>query len=173
MAVATRGKLKIEGAFFATPSTGAFAGIDVPVNVAAAVGLNPGTGSSDLINLISVTPYTFVASTPQTVDLTSLLDPFGNAVNLANVRLMVILNLATTTGYTLLAGDSGSNEWDAVVSASGTMTVPPSSPTNPTGGFIIVSAPWGLAVSGTHKTFKLDPSGNAFSAVLYLFGSTT
>src|SRR4051812_30235926 len=70
--------------------------------------LGSGTGA-DQVSLIHAKTYTFAASTPQTIDLQSLLDIQGNALSFAAVRWLLYRIRATNAAYKLTVGGAGSN----------------------------------------------------------------
>jgi hypothetical protein len=125
---------------------------------------------ADQCNKLHVKQYALVASTPQVIDLQSLLDVSGATVSLGAVRFLAIRNNATTDGWVLLVGAAGSNEWDGIVSASGTLTVYPSSTIND--GFAAFQVPntTGSAVDSTHHLLKLDPGTHSFTADVVIAG---
>jgi hypothetical protein len=158
-----------------TPTSGPLNGTTLNLSPTLALTLSAGTGAADLCDRVYYGLLTFVASTPQTLDLTTLTDVLGNAVNFTRVRAIVIQNQSTVNGVTLTVGNAGANEWDAVLSASGTLGVSGGSPANPNGGFYVQTCPntTGWVVDGTHKALKLDPGAAAFTAVVILVGSST
>lgn len=111
---------------------------------------------------------TFVASTPQTIALNTLVDIYGAALTVARVRYLAFKILATTDGFNLLVGGAASNEWVGFLPAGSKMTVFPSSAKND--GFTIISAPGTTAMQVTGGSFnlKLDPGANAFQARLII-----
>jgi hypothetical protein len=113
---------------------------------------------ADQIDGLYYAQLTFVASTPQTLDLTTLTDPLGNSLgSIARVRFVGIKVNWTTNGVPLIVGGAGANEWNGFLSNGGTIKVYPSSANND--GFFLLSAPQTTAVtvSGTSKLLKLDP----------------
>lgn len=135
-----------------------------------------GTGPSQ-IDLIYAARLTFVASTPQTLDLTTLVDMGAITINFARVRELIIQSLATTAAFTMTIGAAASNTWTGFL---GTATSALILPTNvgATGNFAAhqlsdpytVGASTGAFVDATHKTLKLDPGANAFSINIIIAG---
>jgi hypothetical protein len=125
---------------------------------------------ADQCNKLHLKQYTLVASTPQNIDLQSLVDPSGATVSLGAVRVLALRNNATTDGWVLLVGAAGSNEWDGVVSNAGTLTVYPSSAAND--GFTVFQIPntTGAVVDGTHHLLKLDPGSHSFTVDVLIAG---
>jgi len=154
-----------------TPSTGFLAGQTLSIPELLSLVLTNGTGS-DQINLIACTTLSLAGAT-QTLDLTSMTDAQGAAVNFAKVRFVLIKNNATTDGYTCLVGGNGSNPWTGFLNTAGKLTVFPGSAANPAGGFAILSAPntTAGAVSGSSKILLFDPSSNTFTVDVILCGA--
>jgi hypothetical protein len=139
---------------------------DTPVAVLALRGAFNASGvAADQCDLIYARPLTFVASTPQTLDLTALTDPAGNAISFARVRFLAIRIRDTTAGHVLLVGGAGTNEWGGFLSSGAILTVFPSTAAND--GFFLLPAPntTGIVVSGTSKLLKLDPGAVALGIV--------
>jgi hypothetical protein len=132
---------------------------------------NAGT-ALDQIDGVSFNLVTIPASTPQTLDLTALVDLVGNPLTVARVRFLAIKVLTATDGIKVLVGNNGSNDFVGFVSAGGTITVYPSSPGND--GFAIFSAPntTAAAVDATHKILKFD-SGSSAATVLVIVGTAS
>lgn len=127
---------------------------------------------ADQCNKLYMARLTFVTSTPQTLDLNALTDAVtGAAISFGLVRVLAIRVNSTTDGQKLLAGNSGTNEWNAIISNGGTIAVYASSLVND--GFVIFQIPGttGAVVDGTHKTLKLDPGANAFTADVLIAGA--
>ena len=126
----------------------------------------------DQCNLVYCATLTFVVSTPQTLDLTSLLDIFGVTANFARVRLVAIRNNSTTNGATLAVGSNGTNDWLGLTpgAATTTVTVYPSTAIND--GFVIYQMPntTGAVVGSTNKIIKLNPGTNAFTVDILIAG---
>lgn len=113
---------------------------------------------------------TFVASTPQVLNLQSLTDVTGAALSFAGIRFLAIRNNATTDGWVLLVGAAATIAWEALVSTGGTITVHPSTSVN--SGFSMHQLPGTTAgvVDSTHKSLQLDPGGHAFTADILIAG---
>jgi hypothetical protein len=90
--------ITFSASFSESISTGLISPLYVGQGVSQTDTYSSGTGSGQ-----ADTPYaaqlTLVASTPQTIDLTALKDPAGNAINFARVREFIVQNTATTAGY--------------------------------------------------------------------------
>ena len=120
-----------------------------------------GTAASQL-DLEHAKAYS-LAATPTTIDLTSLLDVFGGAVNFARGKIVIVQNTATTDGYNVTLSGGASNAWSNFI--TGNVILPPS-------GFIVVAGPLatGWVVDGTHKTFKMDPGANTITVNVIIAG---
>jgi hypothetical protein len=174
MAVITGGVPSTATASFnAKVASGYLAGTNLPITPARIQSYFASGTLLDQIDGLSPMLLTFVASTPQTLDLTALTDALGTAITTARVRFVLFKNLATTDGYNLTVGGAGANEWNGPLSSGGKLTVGPSTASND--GFALLSAPHttGYPVSGTSKLLKLDPGANAFQSVILIGTSST
>lgn len=130
--------------------------------------------AADLVDQRYIATLTFVASTPQALDLTSLLDSSGGAVNFARVRRLSIKFKDATDGQTLKIGyaSTTANAWTSLLSNPGQLTLQPSTAAND--GFIVLSAPntTGWVVSNTNKLLNLDPGTSAFSIDIEILGAS-
>jgi hypothetical protein len=124
----------------------------------------------DQCNLIHSKTYTFVASTPQLIDLKSLLDAVGVTIALARVRLLAVRVNSQTDGQVLLLGANGANDWLGLSSTGSTVTVYPSSPQND--GFAVWQMPntTGAPVGSSTHLLKADPGSNAFTVDILIAG---
>lgn len=134
-----------------------------------------GTGALQ-INLITKLYQATLAATTVLHDLTTLLDEYGTAINFARVKGVLLLNFATTAGYTLKAGGAVSNPWAApFADVSDKIIVPPGYLNGSTivPGFVMIGAPdaAGLVTSGTSKVLQLDSGSNSVPYGMALFGA--
>ncbi len=123
---------------------------------------------ADKVDGIHYNKYTMVTSTPQTIDLSSLTDPFGVAITAARCRFFAAKWTSTTDNVPLLIGNAAATAWQGlVVSATAVIPVYPSSASND--GWFIQAAPQttGMVIDGSHKSLKLDPQ--AAAGDLYIF----
>jgi hypothetical protein len=143
---------------------------DAQGGVNATVTYTNGTGSLQWDTLHSKL-YTLSATTT-TIDLTSLLDPYGNSINFARAREVLGFNVDTTAGHDVGIYKGASNGW-AILPAS----------TNPLycrygGGRIRIADPTstgasnGNVVSGASKTITLDPGANTVNLWLVVIGTS-
>jgi hypothetical protein len=135
---------------------------------------NGGTGANKF-NLLYYATLALVASTPQTLDLTTgLTDAFGNALVFTTngVKGICIINLATTSAFVLKVGGAATNAWIGTAA-------PNAGPFNGVADIQIIGAggKWmqespidSFGVSATSKSLKLDPGTNSFSATVIIWG---
>lgn len=126
--------------------------------------------AADTVDLKYSATLTFSASTAQTLDLTSLTDIYGGAVNFARVRSLTISMKSTTDGATLTIGNAASNAWAAILGATGTLVMQAATSTN--ASMLVLTAPntTGWVTSGSSKSLKLLPSAHAFSVDIEITG---
>lgn len=124
--------------------------------------------------------YTASASGVTSYDLTTLLDPLGNSLNLDNARYIVVLNYATTAGYKLLLDGTASNAWTAPFNGITTakLVIPPGwadGAGNVYPGRLVLGggAAAGLVTSGTSKVVALDAGANTIPHAFFVVGCDT
>lgn len=162
--------------FTQTPAAGFLSGQALPINLTLAALFKASGVLADQVDTIYANTLTFTASTPQTLDLTTLTDILGNAISFARVRFLAIRVQSVTDGQYLLVGDAVTTEWDGFLSAAGTLKVFASSPTSAgainNSGFTLLCAPntTGIAVTGSSKSLKLDPGTFAFKVDIVIAG---
>lgn len=159
--------------FAQTPSSGFLNGIPLPLQETLKALFQASGVAADKVDGIHAHTYTFVASTPQTIDLTALTDILGTTITCARVRLLAVKVKWTTDNKPLILGAAGASEWDGFLSASGTVSVFPSSSAND--GFFILSAPQttGIPVSAGSKLLKMDPGTAAGDVDLIVATAST
>ncbi len=161
--------------FNQTPSSGPLANTPIQFGPAVQAVLKAGGVAADQIDTVHDKVYTFVASTAQPLDLSSLTDVLNNAITFVGgrVRLIAFQFQGEVDGSYLLLGNAGTNEWDAFLSAGGTLKVFPATATND--GFFILSAPntTGMPVDSTHKILEMTPSAHAFSVRVVVAGCSS
>lgn len=173
MSYTVTGAMAPQVSFQVTQSSGFISGQLIPITFSGnGLKANYGSGSAaDKIAKISAFTLTFVASTPQTIDLTSLPDVFGNAaaVSFGNVHTVAIRMNSTTDGAEITLTPNASNGWDKMGLG---LILPAASTTNPAGAFFVISAPntTGFVVDSTHKSLDLTPSAHAFTVDFELTG---
>jgi hypothetical protein len=112
--------------------------------------------------------YSLTASTPQTIDLTALLDPWGGAVNFARVRSILLRNTGSSS---ITVGAAATNAW---VGPLGTTT---STLIIPGGAIACFEDPSSLGTAGwvvgaTSKSIKLDPGTSNGTLEVILAGGS-
>jgi hypothetical protein len=169
MAATIKGGVQPAFGFIQTPATGFLSGVPLPINLA--VGVNYGNGTTvDNADLVAVKTFTFVASTPQTIDLTAMTDVQGNAVAFAKVVLVAVRMEGTADASTLTLSPNGTSGWAALTSAN--LILHAATTANPNGSFLLMATPalTGWAVDSTHKALDFTPSAHAFTATLVVVG---
>src|SRR4051812_25227692 len=85
----------------------------------------PGTGSNQADR--KYVKQMTLSATPTVLDLTNLLDPFGNAISFARVKEFLIVNTSTTSGQVVLLGyaTTTANAWTSILSNPGQITIHP------------------------------------------------
>lgn len=145
--------------FTQTPSTGFLSGVNLPITSSLRTVFRTSGVSADQVDGIFAKTITFVASTPQSIDLTNITDVLGNTITAARVRFISVKVKWTTDAKPLTIGNSGANDWLGICgSATSTVLVYPSSTTND--GYTIWAMPQttgAATIDGTHKIIKLDP----------------
>jgi hypothetical protein len=130
-------------------------------------------GQGDLVYAATIT----LSAAPQTLDLTSLLDPLNGAVAFARVRVFYLCNKATTDGWVVTLGNDGTNEWSGAsqfLSASGTLKIGPTLAGTANAGRFEIWSPntTGYVVDSTHKRLKIDPGAHSFDVEIMIVGAS-
>lgn len=179
MATATNvtGTVTLNANFTEVVTSGVISTLQLPatINQTISYGNGTSTGNVDYIYAKQLS----LAGSATTLDLTSLTDLNGGSVNFARVREVIIVNLATTAGYTLTIGPGVSNPWTTgPIAASSTVVLQPSVGQTTGSATFRASDPWsvgattGWYVDSTHKTLKLDPGSNTLSCYVVLVGGS-
>jgi hypothetical protein len=145
-----------------------FAGGPVPIPpIRMQCLLANGTGSDEMDGLYP-NVIAFAASTPQPVDLATLLDIQGKPITAARIRFVLLKNLSQVDNDYFLVGNAGTNEFDGLCSAGATIKVYPSSALND--GFVAWSAPGvtAIPVGGSAYNLKIDPGTLAKSMAILI-----
>jgi hypothetical protein len=167
MAVVTGSPQLIVG-FNQTVTAGLIQTQTLPAGISLTTQYTNGTGAG-AIDLVYAKQLTLVASTPQTLDLTSILDLSGATISFARVREMVLQVVTATSGYKVTIGAAASNPWAPFWGTTGTDIVFGGSTryfTDPTS----IGAGIGAVTSGTSKSLKLDPGSNTIVCNLIIAG---
>ncbi len=115
--------------------------------------------------------YTLVASTPQTIDLTSLTDLNGNAMNFARVRDIVFYNANATVTHFVTVYAGASNGWAYLPTTPGLTVLA-------NGGMVWLHDPnsstgvVGMVTSGSSKTITMDPGALTTNLSVYIIGGS-
>jgi hypothetical protein len=159
----------------AIKSTGVTAAYQLPVapNLIPKFSMLYGSSGAGKINLVYYRKLSLAGAT-QTIDLTALTDPFGDAVNFARLRFIALLNWSTTDAHVATIG-GGSNAYagawvttlkvPAGVSLNG-VTLPG------VAEFIAMNTTGYASIDATHKNIVVDPGANTFTFDILLAGSS-
>lgn len=167
MAVVT-GLSQINVGFNQTVTTGLVKTQTLSAAIAITSNYTNGTGAGQ-IDLLYAKQLTFVASTPQTLDLTAIADLSGATVNMARVREVLLQVVTTTVDFDIVLGAAASNAWAALWGATGTQEVFAGSCFHFSDPNTVGSGK-GAVTSGTSKNLKLDPGSNVVVANLIIAG---
>jgi hypothetical protein len=167
MAVVT-GTSAVSGGFNQVVSTGLVQSQTLPASIALTTQYTNGTGAG-MIDLLYAKRLTFVASTPQTIDLNALPTIDGATSAFVRVREFWLRVVTLTVDFNMIVGAAASNPWAAVWGTTGLHTVMAGSVlamSDPT----TVGASKGMIVSGSSKAVKLDPGSNVVIIDLVIAG---
>lgn len=142
----------------------------VTINQTLSTNFQTSGTAADSVNLNYVATLSLAAAVT-TIDLTSLTDRYGAAVNFARVRSVTIKNNATTDTWTVIVKPGASNGWTNFLGTSSTAIVGPSTVNNV--GCLVMTSPntTGWVVDGTHKTLAFDPGANTFTIAVEINGA--
>lgn len=153
-------------------TTGVLATQNIPLPITQTISYTNGTGAK-AVDTIFGKQVALVASTPQTFDLSNLVDPAGNTVNFARVRVFAVQVVTTTANFNCNVYKGASNGWSLLPASTGPITVPAN------GGIFVIQDPnstgggSGYVTGGTSKTFTLDPGANAVTVNLIVVGGSS
>lgn len=102
-----------------------------------------------------------VTSTPTSVDLTSLTDPFGTSVNFATLKHIQVCNNDGTNSLTVGGGTNGVFSALPVLVGQNTMTANGS----------CVNLTTNITIDSTHKILTLTASAGSISVDVFLVGT--
>lgn len=128
--------------------------------------LTNGTGDGQINELYYHPALALAASTPQTLDLTALLDPqYGRTVTFSKVKVLYVRSQSATYSHVIAVGNAASNRWSAPWSASTVIeSTYGSSPMLKTN----LGAGW--TVDASNKNLKIDPGANAQTIEILVAG---
>lgn len=167
MAVVT-GISQINVGFNQAVSAGLVKAQTLPAAIAITSNYTNGTGANQ-IDLLYAKQLTFVASTPQTLDLTAIVDLAAATVNMARVRDFFLQIVTATVDFNITLGAAAANPWAPLWGTTGTQVVFAGTTyhiSDPT----TVGSGKGLVTSGTSKSLKIDPGSNVVVANLIIAG---
>jgi len=118
-----------------------------------------GTGAAQ-IDVIYAKQLVLTASSPQTIDLTSIPDLSGATVSFGRIREFMIQVVTATFGFNVTLSGGATNPWTGLLTSGSAMTLYAgvthylvSDPTS-------VGSSIGAVVTSGSKTIKLDPGAN-------------
>jgi hypothetical protein len=166
------GNVVLNANFTEQVTSGVLATQNLPVPITQTVSYTNGTGAQQ-VDTIYGSKQTLTASTPVTLDLTSLTDPAGVSITFARVREFIVQVTDTTAAHSVAVEQGASN--GVVFLNSSAINV------QPKGGMISLRDPQstggsssvGWYVDSTHKTVKLDPGSNTVTGVNILIVGTS
>jgi hypothetical protein len=138
---------------------------------AGTLNFNNGTAAG-LIDTLYAQPLALAASTPQTVDFTSVTDPGGASVTFARSRLFFVFNPNATAGHDVKVSQGASNGWAPL----GVAANPQWARAN--GGFILMVDPLstgagnGNVITSTSKTVLFDPGALTTTVYVLMAGGS-
>jgi len=100
------------------------------------------------------------------LDLTTILDPFGNICNTSKIKFVYIKNRSAAGGGTLLMGAASSNPWVGMWATSGAPTTVKHT-IEATGEFFASSPNSGYSVSATSKTLRFTHNGGSSGSIVF------
>jgi hypothetical protein len=161
------GNVTFNAAFVETAT--AIGTYQIPATVSSNLSYANGTASNQVDTIYAKTIT--LASTTQTIDLTSLTDPAGNSINFARVREFIIVNPDATAGHDLKVEAGSSNPVIFIPPVanylicrySGTLRV--SDPVSTGSGN-------GNVVTGTTKTITFDSGSNTITFYVLIVGGS-
>lgn len=129
-----------------------------------------GTGSGQ-IDTVYAAQFSLAASTPQTINLTSLTDPLGKSISFARVRDFVVQNTASTSGYDCQVYASASNGWAVLPASSGPLYARAGSVVRLSDKLSTGSGA-GNIVSGSSNSVTFNPGSNAVTINVWIVGGS-
>lgn len=164
MATSLAGGVNPSISFTLTAPVGTNAAGSIPEVMSLVAQFTDGS-AADQCHKIHALTYNLAASTPQTIDLQSLVLLDGTTGSLTVVRFFAYRIQSSNDLFAVTFGGAGSGEWNGWLTNGSKFVGQPSTASNH--GFAIVTAPntTGMAVSGTSHLFKLDPGTNAVGNV--------
>jgi hypothetical protein len=133
---------------------------NVPVTQVPSITVSNGTGAKQGTQLYGDV-RTF-SGTTDLVNLTSLTDNHGNAIDFTTIKGIEVQN--NSAGHSLVVGDAGSDPWATLFTATGTLTLPP-------GAFFAAGTPdatgWLVTASTAMNLLFTGTSGESYSLVLW------
>lgn len=162
------GTSTLTGGFNQVVSTGLVQNQTLPAAISLTTQYTNGTGAGQ-IDLLYAKRLTFVAATPQTIDLNALPTLDGVTSAFVRIREFYARLVTATVDFNAIFGAAAANPWAAKWGTTGTDVLMAGSIlafSDPT----TVGAAKGYIISGTSKNIKIDPGANALVLDLIIAG---
>lgn len=156
--------------FTQVPTSGFFSGVPIAIpSVRLQQQVTPGTGADQLDGLSPIL-LNLAASTPQVIDLLSLVDFAGNALTVARVSFIAVKIITGSDGAVVQLDGTASNGFTGLASGGAAVKVYPGTAKND--GFTVFSAPGatGMPVSSSNHLISVNPQSTA-QTVLIVIGT--
>jgi hypothetical protein len=152
-----------------TPDTGFLSGKPFSIESVLQAIFSSGT-AADAINGMYAETLTFTASTPQTIDLRSLTDIFGDALQFQKVRALLIRVKSTTDGASLALAPGASNGMTSIVGTGSSLNILAATSSNNAWFAVVAPNTTAYAVGASTKTLLMTPSAHAFDVDVIILG---
>jgi hypothetical protein len=166
------GNVKVNTTTTQVPAT--LPGTNTPLTVQQGLTCNFGTSgtTADAVDLKYTKTLNLVTSTPQTLDLTALLDVYGGTVNFKRVRSLTLNIKSTTNGQTLTVSPGATNGWTALLGTGSTLILHAATANNQ--AFLALTAPntTGWVTTSSNKTLTFDPGAATFDVEVEMMGAS-
>lgn len=165
------GSVGLNVAFSETISTGLLTALNLPAAINVQQSFTNNTTGALTVDQIHAKVYNLAATTT-TIDLTSLTDLNGNAMNFARVRLFLAYNQDTTTSHVVTIYKAASNGWSYLPASTGPLTAVAN------GGVVLLLDPNsnsgtnGMVTSGSSKSITFDPGANTVNLSVLIVGGS-
>lgn len=155
--------------------TGYIAGQPIPVVDAIRLAFRTSGVLADQVDGVYAARLTFVASTPQTLDLqgVAFVDVLGNAITVARARFLYYRWTNVVDNLPMKVGNNVTNEFNGYITATGIHKVFPSTTLND--GAFLMTAPQttGIPITSSSKVIKFDPGTAAGVLIVVIAGCSS
>jgi hypothetical protein len=142
----------------------------IPVTSSLNVSYGNGTASGQIDTIFAKTFS--LASTTQTLDLTTLTDPAGNAITFARVREFIVVNTSTAPGQDLQVYSGASNGWSPIGAVTATPTFARYSGSYRLSDPTSTGSGNGNVVGSTSKTVTFNSGSNTVTFYVIIVGGS-